>query len=75
MASDAEIRHAIEHGVSFSGKRPDNPPEGHRIKTKARSKSYKTGAHHSEATQKKAQKSQKRFLRIQSHRSGRAHKD
>lgn len=75
MASDAEIRRAMEHGISFSGARPANDSERRGVKTKARKKAYKTGAHHSEATQKKAVKSQKRFQRIRSGQAGKARKD
>lgn len=57
MASDNEILYAMMNGISFAGKKKD--PNGARVKTKARSKSYKTGSHGSGAAKHKAEIKQK----------------
>ena len=54
MASDNEIYQAMTTGINFGGK-PKNNVGGNQLKTKARSKGYKTGAHGSGAAKHKAE--------------------
>lgn len=58
MASDNEILYAMMNGISFAGKKKADS-NADRVKTKARSKSYKTGAHGSGAAKHKAEIKQK----------------
>ena len=57
MASDNEILYAMMNGINFGGKKKETSDD--RVKTKARSKSYKTGAHGSGAAKHKADIKQK----------------
>ena len=57
MASDNEILYAMMNGINFGGKKKEKTDD--RVKTKARSKSYKTGAHGSGAAKHKADIKQK----------------
>ncbi|MCQ2094284.1 MAG: hypothetical protein MJY81_04740 [Bacteroidaceae bacterium] len=54
MASDNEIYQAMTIGINFGGKKKS---EGNadKVKTKARGKSYKTGAHGSGSAKHKAE--------------------
>ena len=58
MASDNEIMYAMMNGINFGGKKKENP-DADRVKTKARSKGYKTGAHGSGSAKHKADIKQK----------------
>ncbi|MBQ4277744.1 MAG: hypothetical protein IJ139_05610 [Bacteroidaceae bacterium] len=58
MASEEEIIYAMMNGINFSGKKKADPGAD-RVKTKARAKSYKTGAHGSGAAKHKAEIKQK----------------
>ena len=58
MASEEEIMYAMMNGINFSGKKKADP-NADRVKTKARTKSYKTGAHGSGAAKHKAEIKQK----------------
>ncbi len=58
MTSDEEIMYAMTNGINFKGKTNDKS-DGNKVKTKARSKSYKTGAHGSGAAKYKAEIKQK----------------
>lgn len=58
MASDEELMYAMMNGISFKGKTKEQS-DNSRVKTKARSKSYKTGAHGSGAAKFKAEIKQK----------------
>ena len=60
MASDSEILYAMMNGINFGGKKKEKKEKtDERVKTKARSKSYKTGAHGSGAARHKADIKQK----------------
>lgn len=55
MANEQEIRHAIMNGVKFNGSSRPKDENGNKVKTKARKKSYFTGAHGSAASKHKAE--------------------
>lgn len=55
MADENEIRYAIMNGISFRGAKKSNPEDSNKVKTKARKKSYHTGAHGSDAAKHKAE--------------------
>ena len=55
MADENEIRYAIMNGISFGGAKKSNTEDSNKIKTKARKKSYHTGAHGSGAAKHKAE--------------------
>lgn len=57
MADENEILYAMMNGINFGAKK-EKKDDGH-VKTKARSKSYKTGAHESGAAKHKAEIKQK----------------
>ena len=48
-----DMEHIIMHGVVFRGK-SDKPKQGNKIKTKAKKKTYITGAHKSASAKMKA---------------------
>lgn len=52
--SDEEITMAITSGITFKGAKLRDKPTEEKVKTKARKKSYITGAHGSGAAKKKA---------------------
>lgn len=54
MASDNEILYAMMNGISFGGKKKEKSNTD-KVKTKARGKSYKTGAHDSGSSKHKAE--------------------
>ncbi len=55
MADENEIRYAIMNGINFgSSKKPKEDDKGS-VKTKARKKSYHTGAHGSGSAKHKAE--------------------
>ena len=58
MASDKEILQAMMSGINFSGAGKEKKDDG-RVKTKAKGKAYKTGAHGSGAAKHKAEIRQK----------------
>ena len=45
MASDKEVYQAMTTGIKFSGAKKERTEDSKKVKTKARIKSYKTGAH------------------------------
>ncbi|MBO7418295.1 MAG: hypothetical protein J6U14_05115 [Bacteroidaceae bacterium] len=49
-----DIEHIIVHGVVFKGKK-DKPQQTNKIKTKAKKKTYITGAHKSASAKMKAE--------------------
>ena len=55
MASDKEILQAKTVGIKFSGIGRHHSDESGKVKTKARRKAYKTGAHNSGAARHKAE--------------------
>jgi hypothetical protein len=55
MASDKEVYQAMTTGIKFGGAKKNRPEDANRVKTKARVKSYKTGAHKSGAAKHKAE--------------------
>lgn len=52
--SDEEITAAMTTGITFKGAKLRNKPTEEKVKTKAKKKSYITGAHGSGAAKKKA---------------------
>ncbi len=58
MTSDEELMYAMMNGISFKGKTKERSDDG-KVKTKARGKSYKTGAHGSGSAKFKAEIKQK----------------
>ena len=67
MADETEIRYAIMNGINFKGKSSDNT-NGGKIKTKAKGKGYKTGAHGSASAKHKAEIRQRVKNRKSQHR-------
>ena len=55
MASDKEVYQAMTTGIKFGGAKKERPEDANKVKTKARVKSYKTGAHKSGAAKHKAE--------------------
>ena len=55
MATDQEIQYAIMNGISFGKSRTEQKEDPTKVKTKARKKSYQTGAHKSGAAKHKAE--------------------
>ncbi|MCH5177278.1 MAG: hypothetical protein J1F25_04570 [Prevotellaceae bacterium] len=55
MASEEEIMYAIMNGINFGGAKKKREEDPNKVKTKARIKSYKTGAHKSGAAKHKAE--------------------
>jgi N-acetyl-gamma-glutamylphosphate reductase len=55
MATDNEIMYAMMNGISFGGAKKEKKDNPNKVKTKARIKSYKTGAHGSGAAKHKAE--------------------
>lgn len=55
MATDNEIMYAMMNGISFGGVKKEKKENPNKVKTKARIKSYKTGAHGSGAAKHKAE--------------------
>ncbi|MBR6196782.1 MAG: hypothetical protein IKQ72_04210 [Bacteroidaceae bacterium] len=55
MATDNEIMYAMMNGISFGGAKKEKKENPNKVKTKARIKSYKTGAHGSGAAKHKAE--------------------
>lgn len=62
-ASDEEIQQAITVGITFRGAKLQKPAAEDKIKTKAKKKSYATGAHGSGSAKMKASYRQKRANR------------
>jgi len=54
MAHENEILRAMMHGIKFGGKSSEKKDDD-KVKTKARRKSYKTGAHNSGSAKHKAE--------------------
>lgn len=54
MAHGEEINYAMVHGIVFKKKKEESPNEKNRVKTKAKKKSYITGAHGSDSAKFKA---------------------
>lgn len=55
MATDNEIMYAMMNGISFGGAKKEKTENPNKVKTKAKIKSYKTGAHGSGAAKHKAE--------------------
>ncbi len=55
MATDKEIYQAMTAGIKFSGSGSGRKKDENKVKTKARVKAYKTGAHKSGAAKHKAE--------------------
>ena len=55
MATDNEIMYAMMNGISFGGAKKEKKDNPNKVKTKAKIKSYKTGAHGSGAAKHKAE--------------------
>lgn len=62
-ASDEEIQQAITVGITFKGMKLHNASAENKVKTKAKKKSYATGAHGSGSAKMKANYRQKRANR------------
>ncbi len=70
MASNNEIEYAIMNGINFSGAKKERKEDPNKVKTKAKKKSYITGAHGSGAAKHKAEIRERRKNRA-SQRRGR----
>ena len=55
MASEDEIMQAMMHGINFGSGKKRNEESTDKVKTKARKKTYHTGAHNSGAARHKAE--------------------
>lgn len=55
MAHENEILYAMMNGIKFGGSKKEKQDDSGKVKTKARIKSYKTGAHKSGAAKHKAE--------------------
>lgn len=62
-AGKEEIQRAMTTGIVFSGEKLLRKPDESKVKTKARKKSYITGAHGSGSAKKKAEIRQRRANR------------
>lgn len=55
MANESEILQAQMNGIHFSGSNANRHENGNKVKTKAKGKSYHTGAHNSGSAKYKAE--------------------
>ena len=55
MTTENEIMYAMMNGISFSGAKKEKKENPNKVKTKAKGKAYRTGAHASGAAKHKAE--------------------
>lgn len=55
MADSNEIMYAIMNGIKFGGAKKKREEDPNKVRTKAKGKAYKTGAHNSGAAKHKAE--------------------
>ena len=60
MATDDEITYAIMNGINFGGAKKNRNDKSDKVRTKAKKKSYQTGAHGSGAAKHKEEIRQRR---------------